>query len=285
MINTKHFNYKNIPNDIWDDIYDKYVNKNISVTNILKHYNTLPLYYRKIKSFLNSKGIEVINKQNERSTNHNIFKKINTEEKAYFLGLLYADGYISKSDNTIELTLHKKDQDIVEKFKIFIGADNKFYFSKKYNHIRFSFCSKEMKKDLIKLGCIPQKSFNKKFPKLPKNLISHFMRGYFDGNGSLSFKTDKHLVYPSVKIASNFDFLKEFLNHLNFKTKQIPTFYSGCYYISFVQNNGFKFLNQIYNNSNVFIKRKNIRYRYLKLNNFKISTFDKNLEYFKKIYK
>ncbi|MEK6878698.1 MAG: hypothetical protein AABY22_03775, partial [Nanoarchaeota archaeon] len=45
------------------------------------------------------------------------FNIINTEEKAYFLGLLYSDGFITKNGNQVVISLQENDVDILEKFK------------------------------------------------------------------------------------------------------------------------------------------------------------------------
>ena len=69
------------------------------------------------------------------------------------------------------------------------------------------FCSKQMSKSLVKLGCVQKKSMILKFPKINKKYINHFIRGYFDGDGCISGK------------GNNFQFTivstEEFCNELN----------------------------------------------------------------------
>ena len=48
--------------------------------------------------------------------NKNFFNKIDTEEKAYFLGFLYADGYNNTDRNSVALSLKEDDKEILEKY-------------------------------------------------------------------------------------------------------------------------------------------------------------------------
>lgn len=69
-------------------------------------------------------------------------------------------------------------------------CDNKISFREKQQAYRISIYSKELSDDLTKLGCFQNKSLELKFPtnkQVPDKLIHHFMRGYFDGDGSICF--------------------------------------------------------------------------------------------------
>ena len=135
------------------------------------------LFRSNLSKRLQETGIEIVNRQNERGTNHNTFEIIDTEEKAYWLGFLYADGCISKNQNIIQIALKRADKTHLEKFREFIGnTNNKITYSKNTKSYRFCFNSKKIKQDLIKLGCIPAKSLTLKFPtekQIPKDLIRH----------------------------------------------------------------------------------------------------------------
>ena len=118
------------------------------------------------------------------------FEKIDTEEKAYWLGFLDADGCIHNGRNYdygIELGLQEQDYSHLVKFKDFIEKDNKICYREKINSYRYQFKNKTMNKDLINLGCVPHKSLILKFPdedQVPDNFLIPFIRGYFDGDGS-----------------------------------------------------------------------------------------------------
>lgn len=84
-----------------------------------------------------------------------------------------------------------KEEDLshIIKFKEFMKCDNKISFRAKQKAYRIAIYSKELALDLIKLGCFQNKSLILKFPteqQVPKHLIHHFMRGYFDGDGCVT---------------------------------------------------------------------------------------------------
>lgn len=126
----------------------------------------------------------------KNTTNNNIFDKIDTEEKAYWLGFLYADGTVrsKNNDNQIELSLQERDYHHLEKFRNFIGNNNKIAWREKTKSYRYCFRSKQIKQSLINKGCVPKKSLILKFPtkeQVPDSLLKHFVRGYTDGDGCL----------------------------------------------------------------------------------------------------
>lgn len=127
--------------------------------------------------------------------NSNYFKNIDTPDKAYWLGFLYADGYIDKK-NSIRINLSSIDEAHLIKFQKAIEAYNhKIIHSEKrmgdkiYLQSCFAIRDKQMVEDLAKLGCVNNKSLILEFPynKIPENLYSHFIRGYFDGDGSINY--------------------------------------------------------------------------------------------------
>ncbi|GGC88169.1 hypothetical protein GCM10007216_18630 [Thalassobacillus devorans] len=117
------------------------------------------------------------------------FDHIDTEDKAYFLGLLVADGYIYEKDHSIRLILQHEDSDAVLGFTLYIGAEGRNnYFVEKQNlrwkdKYAFRGSSKHMYHSLQKLGVVQGKSGKEVMPDLPDHLIPHFIRGYFDGDG------------------------------------------------------------------------------------------------------
>jgi hypothetical protein len=119
--------------------------------------------------------------------NTSFFKEINSEESAYFLGLLYADGCVQMSNGayTVSLKLKSDDQIIIEKFRDIMSPSSPIKISYgKYSYFRIN--QKEICDQLGALGCAPNKSLILEFPtKVPANLIKHFLRGYSDGDGCI----------------------------------------------------------------------------------------------------
>nr|DAG90196.1 MAG TPA: endonuclease [Crassvirales sp.] len=62
------------------------------------------------------RNIEIINTGSKSEFNRDFFSVIDTEEKAYWLGFLYADGFISASGNTVGLSISLKDIDHLKKY-------------------------------------------------------------------------------------------------------------------------------------------------------------------------
>jgi intein/homing endonuclease len=129
-----------------------------------------------------------------------------SEKMAYILGFLYADGNITDSENssrTRYIQFASKDKEILEKIKKTLGSDHpirtrnpqkelfpnrKYYISSGTFYFRIG--NKKSVSQLEKLGVLTRKSKILKFPKIPSLYLSHFIRGYFDGDGT---------VYPEKK--------------------------------------------------------------------------------------
>lgn len=118
---------------------------------------------------------------------NNEFQEIDTKEKAYFLGLMYADGYISNTNYSFGVVLQNKDNELILKLQHlypFLRIKNE------YNCIRLLRSNKLAWSHLKSNGIFPRKSYENKenlqFPYfLHKELYSHFVRGFFDGDGSV----------------------------------------------------------------------------------------------------
>lgn len=144
-----------------------------------------------------------------------IFSKIDTEEKAYWLGFLYADGNVRKEphNSTVSLYLSEVDLDHIKKFKSFMKdtrSDDviKHQQREKSNGgiqhmISYQVCSGFLKDDLIKLGCVPAKSLILTFPDKDifetDELVYDFIRGYVDGDGCLSKRGDRNRLEISIR--------------------------------------------------------------------------------------
>jgi len=134
--------------------------------------------------------------------NENYFKKIDTERKAYFLGFILADGCVyfetNKNSYRFQMNLQAQDRYILEELQKDIEFDYKiqdkqFGCGKNGDPILISLLkinSSKLCEDLMNLGVVPRKSMRQEMKKdlIPDKLIKHFIRGYFDGNGSCSIR-------------------------------------------------------------------------------------------------
>lgn len=144
------------------------------------------------------------------SIDDTFFEKIDSEEKAYWLGFLYADGAIVERFNssrtrlkslTLEVGLSKNDRDHLEKFKKAISfegiiKDKQVTLNGQViSTIRLVVYNTKMCRDLIKLGCTPRKSLSLRFPTsdiVPDEFVRDFIRGYFDGDGCVFYKHENN---------------------------------------------------------------------------------------------
>ena len=171
-------------------IIDKYLNENYTLKQLGREFNCS---YGTIRLLLNKHNIQSRGNKQGYPRNEFYFNKIDNEEKAYWLGFLYADGCVHSNDYAVSINITDKEH--VEKFKTAIGAinhnitvtqDERFENAKTL--YQFSIKDKQLHQDLIKWGCIPQKSLLlNKIPNIPRDYIPHFIRGYFDGDGSLHY--------------------------------------------------------------------------------------------------
>jgi len=121
--------------------------------------------------------------------NSNVFEKIDSEEKAYWLGFMYADGYVDQDANNIILGLKREDREHIVKFQKFLET-NAPYQDKINNQKKpyrfFRLYDQKIVKDLGNQGLLKKKSLILK-PKMtmPNDLLIHWSRGLFDGDGSI----------------------------------------------------------------------------------------------------
>lgn len=211
--------------------------------------------------------------------NYNYFDNIDTEEKAYWLGFIYADGYISKPERLykgkikkgnyrFEISLKSTDSMHLEKFKKAIEYEKEIKISKtnfpRVNRCRLYFANKHFWETLNNYGCTPVKSLNLKFPNIDtfknKELIKHFIRGYIDGDGSISYKNAKHTDFQ-LRILGTEHFLKNLqinlpLERANKLTKKINVFE-----LCFNSSRGLYVSNYLYKDASIYLDRKMNRYK------------------------
>lgn len=206
-----------VSEEIKQKIIEDYKN-NISLRNLEEKYN---VSRSTISSYLEKIGIKKIKGNHYRKYFHDedFFEKIDSEEKAYWLGFMFADGYIVDNEkrygqDAFALTLAKDSIDSLEKFKKSIKATNPITWdtSKKNSQPqgRLLMRSQKTVNDLIDKGCVKQKSLILQPPKnIPEELIRHFIRGFFDGDGSLiKYERTKDSTIYSINITSTYEMVK-----------------------------------------------------------------------------
>lgn len=257
------------------EIVEKYKSNKYNFSDIGKlHKISSTTVSKIIKSEQIENNIMYRKKKRKYTLNENYFDVIDTEHKAYFLGLLYADGCNYEKKNVIYLKLQEKDKEILEKFNLAIESNRPLGFIKKkkeshQNSFVLSISSNLMSKKLAELGCFQKKSLTLKFPteeQVPNHLIRHFIRGYFDGDGSFTkYKDSKRDYYRmTVSIIGTIYFttiLKEIIKHklninCNLRIRKGKEDKTTRNLIFGGKNICEKFLNWIYNDCTFYLNRK-----------------------------
>ena len=123
----------------------------------------------------------------QKTINKNFFKKW-SRDMAYILGFIYADGNLTKNKRGGHyLSIYTADRELLIKMREVLKSDHKI--SNRKSVSGFNYCiqigSKEIFADLNKIGMRLNKTFRMKLPKIPNKYFSDFLRGYFDGDGSV----------------------------------------------------------------------------------------------------
>lgn len=208
---------------------------------------------------------------NSRKYNHDetFFDSIDTEHKAYWLGFMYADGFIEAKrkhgNQKFGISLNSIDIEHLEKFKTDLKSNNpiKIYKGSGYNSTgefaKLLITCQRTVDNLKANGCMEQKTYNLKFPDIPKHLIRHFIRGYFDGDGCLSYYV-KSKRYYEVSFVGTKDFLTSLMKHFG-KELKLSTKDNITYQLKFGGNIQVKeILDYLYKDSTVYLDRKYEKY-------------------------
>lgn len=223
----------------------------------------------RFSNYLKRNGIQVDPMKHKIQFNNNIFNVIDNEQKAYWLGFLYADGYVRNGKRcSVEIGLSEKDKNHIYKFRQFLNSDHKISFKKNKlgNSFRISVEDPIFYEDLVRLGCTPRKSLTLRFPtenQVPKILHKHFIRGYFDGDGGITM-TEKT---KSINILGTKEFLNGIKNAVPLlqNKKLYPLKYNdtnkNTFRIQFEAIKDIKcFLEYLYQDSNIYLDRKYEKY-------------------------
>jgi hypothetical protein len=245
-----------IPNNSIVDLY----NTGLSCQKIANQLNVSESFIsKKLKELNITKRSNSIYRR--RTWDEHFFKSIDTEEKAYWLGFLYADGCVHNKPNGQKLiSLVVKDKEVVEKFIKSLNGDFEVKtYSENYG---VYLTSKIMFYDLCKLGCVPRKSLVLKFPIIKYELRHHFIRGYFDGDGTVFTYKRKGKKKDYIGIAVGICGTKEMLHCIAIsapinlpikdKRKQGNIWYSSVS----GPNKVLEFYNYLYNNATIWLDRK-----------------------------
>ena len=228
-----------------------------------------------IKKYMNEQGIK---KSRYRRVDFELFEdffeKIDTEEKAYWLGLLKTDGYIKKRGNSfrVGICLKREDEYMVENFKDILNSHCSIMKddrpNKKSSYIEIT--SKKICEDLSKYDIVPNKTYllsDIKVDKIPENLQRHYLRDSLDGDGSIWIEEKNNQVGISFT-GYNENFVQSFqiaIDNLINKKEHNKILKSDAYFCKWKGNKISKeILTILYENANIYLIRKKKFYDYFK---------------------
>jgi len=254
--------------------YNKYCSEKCSLLGRRKyeHEDKICLFCKTQFKFKPKNPLQIFCSQqcNVKSRAHkvdeNFFNKINSEGKAYLLGLIFADGSVSSKKSYINLTLN--DEKLLKICKKLLKTDRHLY---SYNNKSYSLIigNKKLHQTLIKLGVLQRKSWKElSLPSIPKNLMCHFLRGVHDGDGSFFLdkrEGGKYCYLVSSFCCGSYRFLTEIKNYTESKlnvTFQKVRFddkgnATGSYQLRLSRKKDIKkFTDYLYKNANYYMDRK-----------------------------
>jgi len=196
------------------------------------------------------------------NVNELYFDKIDSEEKAYILGWFYSDGTVNK-DGKMRIQILETDSYILEWIKNEMEYTGPLYKIPSRGNSKPQCClcinRKKLADKLINLGCVPNKSNILKLPgfeTVPENLFHHFLRGYFDGDGSISANLRSVNITSSVVFCED---LQKYFQNKNIESKLYLRNNSGMLYFTKKEFQK-KFLDFIYQDAKIFLERKRNKY-------------------------
>lgn len=231
-------------------------NKNISISKCAEMFKIdRQCFSKKLKE------LDLFEDRRGYNIDSSFFNVIDTEEKAYWLGFLTADGCI-KSNNSLSLGLSYKDIKHLNKLKKSLKTDHPIYinttkaFNKEYKTCYLTISNQQIVNDLKKLGFITNKTLNERPIDIDISVANHYIRGLYDGDGWISFGKN----YCELGIAMGYkiiNFIREqLMKYTNIKEYKIIPYQNIFRYKITSKYEIEKVVNFLYSNANIYLDRK-----------------------------
>ena len=264
IINMAIEEYKNTA------LYDRSINK------IALKYG---INRKTLKKYLTKRNVEIIANGGRTHFNFDFFETIDTEEKAYWLGFLYADGYVGSKDFSVGLNISLKDIEHLRKFNdalnykkgLNISETHQFNSTSNKNKngeimymVSTVIRNKKLWTDLNNKGCVPNKSLILQFPNekifKTKKLIYDFIRGYVDGDGTLGVyrhSKSNNKLEESLLIVGTKDFLVGVQKYLGTGfLMHKANCNNNTYRLGYSTKKAHKAADLLYKNASIYLNRK-----------------------------
>lgn len=188
--------------------------------------------------------------------NDGAFDEIESQEQAYWLGFLFADGCIAGNRLLLELSI--ADIGHIEKFLQFIGSNYPIFITTK-DCAKITVVSNRITQNLVRYGCVEKKSLILQYPIVPTYLERHFIRGYFDGDGCICRCATQNRF--EVSMSGTLSFLERLAEALPVSGNKILTNNGSTRKIKYGGTNKVKdILDFLYKDSTVHLDRKKKKY-------------------------
>lgn len=250
-------------------------NEGKSLSFIANKYGT---YGTKIKSILLEHNVpirtraeqnRITNQARGKKVNHNYFDKIDSNQKAWLLGFLAADGNVASDRNRIKIGLSSIDREILENIKIALSSERDILDYETNNGFKISelsWSSENHKIQLAKYGIVPNKTYKEMhLPNFDLDKQLSFILGYFDGDGC--FRDDGTICRFEI-CSYRPELLEDFAKVLNtfcgckkqvYKNKSRNNYYT----LTYSTQNAKKILDKLYTlvPTNMRLQRKYEKYK------------------------
>ena len=198
------------------------------------------------------------------------FSVIDTEEKAYILGFIAADGCVycisRKYDCwALAINLSEKDQNLLEKIKLILCPRLKLAVVK-YTNVnwttgcKLTVCDNKLCEDLKSHGIVERKSkILEPCLSVPEHLINHYIRGYFDGDGSFWIRKGRGNLHAAIY--GSYDMI----DWINKRVREVSPHQcnvrkqEGCYSITYTDSTAINFAKFMYRDASIYLERKFLR--------------------------
>lgn len=263
----------NISPETIEKIRHDYLNENLSEKQIIDKHNITIKVFNRIRKQNNipKRLYKWVDRSKTIKFNDHYFENIDSENKAYWLGFITADGGFRNSKGslqTLSIEISQIDIDHLEKFKHDLNSEHSIRkrsrFDKRtgntYYGCSINISNRKFVNDLKIHGVTINKSKILKLPDLSSNLMRHYLRGLVDGDGCWHISQhNNQMVFEIVNPVKSF--IEELINYFSFKCdlnkdiKIIET--SGAFVFKYGGNIQCKrIFEYLYEDCNIYLDRK-----------------------------
>jgi hypothetical protein len=243
-----------------EEVIRLYTEDNLSASKISKLFN---VDVATITNRLKVNNIEVKKTHRKYLINKDYFEVIDTEDKAYWLGFLMADGYNSGKFIRVDI----KDEGHLEKLRDRIYVNCDMPVREKYNNntkiYYLTIQDPKLVLDLEKLGIVKRKSMICKFPLIKEEMYKYFIKGVFDGDGSLNYCMDGNYRRYTFSIVGSYNLINSIKDEISSIGVNVGFRKTKTIYEMHIRGNRqiLKALNWLYSDTNSHLDRKYEKYK------------------------